>query len=114
MIDINLSRNLAAWSRADVLLACRGVALAAPKLGSKGGSTRSRVLFLLATLLAGLGVMLATSALAQTFTTLHTFTASRTNSSGLYYINSDGAYPQNDGLILSGSTLYGTAGGGAA
>ena len=39
------------------------------------------------------------------FTTLHDFTA---GSADLSYTNSDGAYPQA-GLILSGSTLYGTA-----
>jgi len=41
------------------------------------------------------------------FTTLHSFTATSTNSSGLY-TNSDGVAPQG-GLILSGNTLYGTA-----
>src|SRR5712671_4684075 len=41
------------------------------------------------------------------FTTLYTFTASSTNSSGVY-TNSDGADPYA-GLILSGNTLYGTA-----
>src|SRR6266446_2243572 len=54
-----------------------------------------------------LGVLLAASGPAQTFTTLHSFTASSTNSSGVY-TNSDGAYP-DAGLILSGNTLYGTA-----
>jgi hypothetical protein len=54
-----------------------------------------------------LGVLLAASGPAQTFTTLHSFTASSTNSSG-FYTNSDGANP-DAGLILSGNTLYGTA-----
>jgi len=44
------------------------------------------------------------------FTTLHSFTAGGTNSSGVF-TNSDGAYPQA-GLILSGNTLYGTASSG--
>lgn len=44
---------------------------------------------------------------AQTFTTLHTFTA---GSGFPSYTNSDGAYP--GGLIISGNTLYGTTGQG--
>ncbi|MDB6110475.1 MAG: hypothetical protein JWR69_2225 [Pedosphaera sp.] len=58
-------------------------------------------------LIAGLGLMLAAPLTAQTFTTLHGFTAS----SGPYGTNSDGANPQA-GLILSGNTLYGTAASG--
>src|SRR3974390_702341 len=46
-------------------------------------------------------------ATAQTFRTLHTFTTSQPNSSGVS-TNGDGSYPWA-GLILSGSTLYGTA-----
>ena len=49
-------------------------------------------------------LMLATNLSAQTFTTLHSFTALDLNT----YTNSDGARPQAD-LILSGNTLYGTA-----
>jgi uncharacterized repeat protein (TIGR03803 family) len=46
---------------------------------------------------------------AQTFTTLYSFT----EASGYPdWVNSDGAYPRE--LILSGSTLYGTAGGGGS
>ncbi len=41
------------------------------------------------------------------FTTLHVFTATRTNSAGVF-TNSDGASPQAS-LVLSGNTLYGTA-----
>ena len=44
---------------------------------------------------------------AQTFKTLHSFTAGGYVSSGKY-TNSDGVYPIA-GLILSGNTLYGTA-----
>jgi len=51
--------------------------------------------------------MLATTAPAQTFTTLHNFTASRKNFSG-FYTNSDGSNPIA-GLLLSGNVLYGTA-----
>ena len=48
--------------------------------------------------------LLLTSRLrAQTFTTLHSFTAINPNT----YANSDGANPVA-GLILSGNTLYGT------
>jgi uncharacterized repeat protein (TIGR03803 family) len=44
------------------------------------------------------------------FTVIHSFTATSTNSSGLY-TNYDGAYPYA-GLIVAGSTLYGTASAG--
>jgi uncharacterized repeat protein (TIGR03803 family) len=64
-------------------------------------------LFLLLALTIGLGLILAGRVTAQTFTTLHTFTAVIQ----LYGTNSDGAFPY-DGLILSGNTLYGTAAGG--
>src|SRR2546425_442496 len=53
-------------------------------------------------LIAGLSLIPAGRATAQTFTTLHTFTA-----------GSDGANPQA-GLVLSGNTLYGTAYGGGS
>src|ERR1039457_6106138 len=52
-------------------------------------------LFLLPALIAGLGLIPAGRATAQTFTNLHSFNYS------------DGAYPYA-GLILSGNTLYGT------
>jgi uncharacterized repeat protein (TIGR03803 family) len=74
------------------LFTCLGVA-----------STRSLVL---SALMAGLGLMLALPAAAQTFTTLHIFTPSPTNSSGVS-TNSDGSTPYA-GVILSGNTLYGT------
>ncbi len=51
--------------------------------------------FPLPALIAGVGLILAGRATAQTFTTLHNFT------------NSDGAIPEAS-LILSGTTLYGT------
>jgi uncharacterized repeat protein (TIGR03803 family) len=44
------------------------------------------------------------------FSKLHSFTATRTNSSG-FSTNSDGAFP-SAGLLLSGNTLYGMASGG--
>jgi uncharacterized repeat protein (TIGR03803 family) len=53
-------------------------------------------------LLASLGLLLTGPALAQTFTTLHNFSAL---SSGT---NSDGATPYYVGLVLSGNTFYGT------
>jgi uncharacterized repeat protein (TIGR03803 family) len=64
-----------------------------------GFASRSRVL---TTLIAGLGLMLATSAPAQTFTNLHTFTG--------------GGPSYGEGLTVSGKTLYGTAdsGGGSS
>jgi uncharacterized repeat protein (TIGR03803 family) len=61
-----------------------------------------KCLFLVPALMAGLGLMLADRATAQTFTPLHIFTTDPSP-----YTNSDGAHPY-DGLILSGNTLYGT------
>ena len=61
--------------------------------------------FLLPALIASVGLTLAGRVTAQTFTTLHTFTAL---SNGDYGTNSDGGLPL--GLFLSGNTLYGTAG----
>src|ERR1035437_6574084 len=61
-------------------------------------------LFLVPALIAGLGLIPAGRVTAQTFTNLHSFTAT----SGPLYTNSDGATPEA-GLILSGNTLYGTA-----
>jgi uncharacterized repeat protein (TIGR03803 family) len=51
--------------------------------------------------------LLAANGRAQTFTTLHSFTAP-SGSQGYIGTNSDGAYPFL-GLLLSGNTLYGTA-----
>ncbi len=59
--------------------------------------TRIRNLFLLPALIASLGLIPAGRVTAQTFTTLHNFTASGA-----------GSNPQA-GLVLSGNTLYGTA-----
>jgi uncharacterized repeat protein (TIGR03803 family) len=70
---------------------------------SSAASMRSRVL---PALLVVLGFILTGPVTAQTFTTLHTFTASV---SGIF--NSDGAHPEA-GLLLSGNTLYGTAAAG--
>ena len=56
-------------------------------------------LFLVPALIAGLALLLAGRATAQTFTTLHSFTFS------------DGATPYSE-LVLSGNTLYGTASAG--
>src|ERR1039457_5674291 len=58
--------------------------------------THIKILLFLPALVAGLGLIPAGRVMAQTFTTLHSFT------------NSDGANPAA-GLILSGNTLYGTA-----
>ncbi len=64
--------------------------------------TRSKQLFLLPALMAGLGLIPAGRVTAQTLSNLYSFTAiSGANT------NSDGAYP-SAGLILSGNTLYGT------
>ncbi len=56
---------------------------------------KTKSLFLLRALIAGLGLILAGRTTAQTFTTLHSFNLN------------DGANPQA-GPILSGNTLYGT------
>src|ERR1039458_2613142 len=69
--------------------------------------TYIKKLFLLPALIAALGLMPAGRATAQTFTTLHSFTAIDPNTG----TNSDGANPEA-GLILSGNTLYGTASAG--
>lgn len=63
--------------------------------------------FIVSVLIAGLGLILAGEATAQTFTTLYSFTANP------YQTNSDGARP-HAGLILSGGILYGTATDGGA
>jgi uncharacterized repeat protein (TIGR03803 family) len=83
-----------------------------PLFSSKSTKARPKDLFLLPTLIAGLGFILATSAPAQTFTTLHVFTASPTNSSGVP-TNSDGSTPYG-GVIVSDNTLYGTTHQGGA
>src|SRR6476646_2531144 len=62
---------------------------------------KTKNLFLLPELIAVLNLIPGGRVTAQTFTTLHSF--------GPDY--SDGAEPYA-GLILSGNTLYGTAGGG--
>jgi len=58
------------------------------------------------------GLVLAGQVSAQTFTVLHSFSASSTNSLGAY-TNNDGAQP-SAGVNLSGNTLYGTTGGGGS
>jgi uncharacterized repeat protein (TIGR03803 family) len=55
----------------------------------------------------GSGTMFAINTDGTGFTNLYNFTLTRTNSSGAF-TNSDGVLP-TAGLILSGSTLYGTA-----
>jgi uncharacterized repeat protein (TIGR03803 family) len=60
----------------------------------------------------GSGTVFALNTNGTGFTTLHTFAASGTNSSGVY-TNGDGGGPQG-GLFLSGNTLYGTAAGGGS
>jgi uncharacterized repeat protein (TIGR03803 family) len=61
---------------------------------------------------SGHGTVFAVNTNGTGFTTLYSFTAGHYNSSGDYYTNSDGVYPR--GLVLSGNTLYGTAGGGGS
>jgi len=68
--------------------------------------------FLLPALIAGLALIPVGWATAQTFTTLHSFTASSTNSSGVY-TNSDGRV-LSGGLVISGNRLYGTAPSGGS
>src|SRR5215203_2357400 len=62
-------------------------------------------LFLLPALIAVLHLIPAGRVTAQTFTTLHSFSATSLPYGGT---NSDGANPRGP-LILSGNTLYGTA-----
>jgi uncharacterized repeat protein (TIGR03803 family) len=68
--------------------------------------THTKHAFLLPSLTAGFGLMLAGRAAGQTFTSLHSF--SKRWGPSITATNSDGAYPYA-GLILSGNTLYGTA-----
>ena len=63
-------------------------------------------LFLLPALIAALNLIPAGRVTAQTFTTLHSFTAYPD------YPNTDGANP--NGFVLSGNILYGTAGAGSS
>jgi uncharacterized repeat protein (TIGR03803 family) len=60
-------------------------------------------LFLVPALITGFALILTGRVTAQTFTTLHSFSALDSNN-----VNSDGATPEA-GLVLSGNTLYGTA-----
>src|SRR6266404_4607109 len=64
-----------------------------------------RGLFLLPVVITGLGLIMAGRGTGQTFTTLHSFTATPAS---YPYTNSDGADPTEE-LFLSGNTLYGTA-----
>src|ERR1035437_9285297 len=66
--------------------------------------TNIKNLFLLPALIAGLGLIPAGRGTAQTLTNLYSFTSSDPNTGN----NSDGSAPVA-GLILSGTTLYGTA-----
>src|SRR5436309_2295795 len=54
--------------------------------------------------IAALGLIMASRVMAQTFTVLHSFTATN----GVAGTNGDGAHPRPR-LILSGNTLYGMA-----
>jgi uncharacterized repeat protein (TIGR03803 family) len=56
-------------------------------------------------LVVGLGLMLVGPVSAQTFTVLHSFTPTSPSLPGR---NSDGAYPDEGGLVLSNNTLYGS------
>src|SRR6266567_2296754 len=72
--------------------------------------TENKNLSILLVLIAVLGLILAGRVTAQTFTTLHSFTAL----SGPYPgTNSDGTHPIS-GLVLSNDTLYGTANTGGS
>ena len=62
--------------------------------------TTIKNMFLLSSLITGFSLILAVRAGAQTFTTLYGFTN-----------GSDGSYPEST-LVLSGTTLFGTAYGG--
>src|ERR1035437_7418979 len=73
--------------------------------------SRSKNRFIQVSLIAGVGLMLIGRMTVQTFTVLHTFSATHTNSLG-YYPHSDGAFPFR--LISSGTTLYGALNGGGS
>src|SRR5947199_4195214 len=73
--------------------------------------THTKNLFLLPALIAVLNLLPAGRVTAQTFTTLHSFSAGAYNGYNTY-TNSDGAHP--GGFVLSGNTLYGTGGGGGS
>ena len=76
--------------------------------------TNTKIIVLLPALIVALNLLPADRMTAQTFTTQHGFTATSTNSSGVY-TNSDGTTPYA-GLVpnSSGDTLYGTARGGGS
>src|SRR5262245_47874671 len=67
---------------------------------------KTKNLFLLLALITDLGFVPAGRVAAQTFTTLHSFSAGTGDL--LLYTNSDGAGPLS-GLILATNTLYGRA-----
>src|SRR5438105_11601035 len=72
--------------------------------------TGIKIPFVHSVLVTVLGLTLADRLMAQTFTTLYSFTA------GSYetfptFTNSDGAFPSSS-LLLSGGTLYGTTAAG--
>jgi uncharacterized repeat protein (TIGR03803 family) len=69
---------------------------------------KTKTLFILPALIAGLGFLATSRVTAQTFTTLYSFTANSANSWGAY-TNSDGANPYA-GLTVAGTTntRYGT------
>src|SRR6266567_268132 len=72
-------------------------------------------LFVLPALIAMLNLLPAGRVTAQTFTTLHSFTATSpfSVSTDTFYTNTDGANPSGN-LILSGNILYGTASQGGS
>jgi uncharacterized repeat protein (TIGR03803 family) len=72
-------------------------------------TSKIKNLFLLPALIVSLNLILAGRATAQTFTTLHSFTALDQT----YFTNSDGSHPQA-GLILSGNIFYGTTRDGSS
>src|SRR5438046_2628108 len=89
MIDLNHSQNLAVRRRTGCF----------------------HVVFLQPVLISALGLMMAGQVTAQTFTVLHSFTATDPNTRA----NSDGASPAGGMLTdLSGNTLYGTARSGGS
>ena len=92
-------KNLASVNREQIEL----------RTGKLKMKIKKKNLFLIAALIASLSLIPGGSVTAQTFTTLHSFTAT----DGVAGTNSDGAFPYAS-LITnsSGNTLYGTAAGG--
>ncbi len=110
-MNVKFKRMVPAGNRASRNTTRPAWALAQGAIGSNRGMIR--VIFALG-LIGGLNLLAAGRLRAQTFTTLHSFTASSTNSAGVY-TNSDGANPYASLTVADNSnTRYGTAANGGS